>query len=95
MSRRLYRRPSWWKRRVIWAVENRLLAWTVDVEPCDDYYARLLAEDEDGTFLVPRGERNGMPWWQGHWRWWRPSHWPVYIRSRRRRAYVMVERDWS
>lgn len=94
MSLRYSRPVRWWKRHVIWAVESRLLAWVEDVEPCSDYSARLLGENEDGDFIVPCGERDGMPWWEGYWRWWLPWHWPVYLRSRRRRAYVMVERPW-
>jgi hypothetical protein len=67
----------------------------VDAEPCADYGARLLGEDEEGDVLVPAGKRNGEPWWEGYWCWWKPTHWPVYIRSLRRRTYVMVEREWS
>jgi len=90
---RVYR--GWWLHGFVWRVEGGLLAWTQDAEPCDDYGANLLAENEDGDWLVPAGIRNGEPWWQGYWRWWRPDHWPVYLRSRRRRTYVMVERKWS
>jgi hypothetical protein len=91
-SRARYSRPVlWWKRAVIWRVDGWLLAWTEGVEPCSDYSARLLAEDDNGDWLVPAGLRDGEPWWQGYWRWWRPDHWPVYVRSLRRRSYVMVE----
>lgn len=81
----------WLKKRFVWSVEDRLLAWTVDAEPCSDYAARLLAEDDNGDWLVP--SRRTPEWWQGYWCWWRPTHWPAYVRSRRRGTYVMVERE--
>lgn len=92
---RAYRR--WWLHGFVWRVEGWLLDWTEDAEPCDDYEARLLAVDDDGDWLVPApiGYRNGEPWWQGYWHWWWPGHWPVYLRSRRRNTYVMVEHGWG
>ena len=94
LAQRAARSHRWLKlkRRTVWRVEGWLLAWTEDAEPCSDYSARLLAETDDGDWLVPAGERYGGPWWEGYWCWWKPTHWPVYIRSRRRRSYVMVER---
>ena len=92
-----YSRPvRWWKRHVVWSVEGWLLAWAQDVEPTNNPDLRFLAEDDSGDWLMPRGIRDGMPWWQGYWRWWRPDHWPVYLRTRRARTYVMVERcsEW-
>lgn len=96
LRRRITQSHKWWliKRHTSWRIEGWLLAWTEGVEPCDDYEARLLAEDDSGDWLVPAGYRDGWPSWQGYWRWWRPDHWPVYVRSRRAQAYVMVER-WS
>jgi hypothetical protein len=86
----------WFKVNVTWRIEGWLLRWMVDAEPCSDYAARLLAENDDGDVLVPAGERNGEPWWEGYWCWWKPTHWPVYVRSLRRRTYVMVERgEWD
>lgn len=88
------RNQRWWwlvKRHTAWRIEGWLLAWTEDAEPTYDG-PRYLAQDEDGDWLVPQGTRNGEPWWQGYWRWWRPDHWPVYLRSRRARTWVMVER---
>lgn len=88
---RLSRAVRWWKANVVWRVDGWLLAWTEGVEPSDAADLRYLAEDDSGDWLVPRGLRDGEPWWQGYWRWWRPDHWPVYYRSRRDRTYVMVE----
>lgn len=82
----------WWKRHVAWKIDGWLLAWTEGVEPADRDDLRFLAEDDSGDWLVPHGYRDGEPYWQGYWRWWRPDHWPVYVRSRRARTYVMVER---
>jgi hypothetical protein len=84
---------EWWLRGFVWRIEGWLLAWTTDAEPCDDYRGRLLAEDDNGDWLVPAADRNGEPYWRGYWRWWRPDHWPVYLRSWRRRTYVMVEEE--
>lgn len=81
-----------WRRKVARAIDGWFLGWIADVEPCDDYEARLLAEDDSGAILVPSGrDSTGGPYWQGCWCWWKPTHWPVYVRSRRRRAFVMVE----
>ncbi len=90
------RAVRWWKRRVAWKIEGCLLAWTEAAEPTERADLRFLAEDDDGDWLVPRGSRDGQPYWRGYWRWWRPDHWPVYVRSRRARTYVMVERlpEW-
>lgn len=78
------------KRRTVWAIENRLLSWMVDAEPSDPSPGvRLLAEDPAGDVLMP--SRTREDWWQGYWCWWKPTHWPAYLRSRRLRTYVMVE----
>ena len=96
MAKFRYSRPvRWCQRHVAWRFEGWLLAWTEGADPSNDYEARLLAEDEDGDWLVPAGRRNGEPYWSGYWRWWRPSHWPIYLRSRRARSYVMVERSYD
>lgn len=88
---RLYR--EWWLRRFVWRVEFALLAWAEKAEPSDAReFPRLLAEDDNGDWLMPRGYRDGEPYWKGWWRWWMPTHWPAYIRTRRAGTYVMVER---
>lgn len=78
------------------SIQTRLLRWIEDAEPIDPTpdNLRLLAEDDNGDILIPHPTRAG--WWEDHWQWWRPSHWPPYIRSRRHGqygAYVMVERE--
>lgn len=82
---------EWWK-QLSWRIEGWLLAWTFDAEPTDHADASLLAEDDNGGCLMPHRFEDGEPYWMGRWRWWRPDHWPVYVRSRRARTYVMVER---
>lgn len=80
----------WWrevKRKTVWRIEGRLLAW---VESADEVgCGNLLGECDCGDFYVPSRTREG--WWDRLWCWWKPTHWPVYLRSRRARAYVMIE----
>jgi hypothetical protein len=83
----------WWrevKRNTVWRVEGWLLAW---MEAADEGSQRgdLLAECECGDMWVPSRTHGG--WWDRMWCWWKPTHWPAYIRSRRARAYVMIEHE--
>lgn len=85
-------RQRWYRRcrGVLWGINLRLLAWMEDADTSDD--PRLLAEDDNGDTLVRSGfDSHGEPYWEGYFMWWKPWHWPIYVRSRRARAYVMVE----
>lgn len=75
-----------------WRIHLRLTAWMEHAEPADSPDLRLLAEDDAGEVCMPSGYLGGEPYWKGLWCWWKPAHWPVYIRSRLRKSYVMVER---
>lgn len=78
-------------RRLNNRIDGRLFAWMADAEPSHSPSLRLLAEDDQGYMLMPAGIRNGEPWWEGRWCWYRPDHWPVYVRTTCARSYVMVE----
>lgn len=79
------------KRAINIRIEGWLFAWTQDAEAVYDDEGVLVGECEDGDFLMPRGITERGPWWQGYWCWWKPTHWPAYIRSRRRNAYAFIE----
>lgn len=91
-----------WTKRRIWVqnnikhrfgrrIDGWLFAWIQDAEAVWDDQATLIGETEDGDILMPVGITDHGPWWQGYWCWWKPTHWPAYIRSRHRKQYVMIE----
>lgn len=88
----------WWresvKRRTVWRLEAWLLGWVFEADAVRGR-SDLLAECDCGDIYMPSRTREG--WWDRLWCWWKPTHWPAYLRSRRARAYVMIEHegdDW-
>lgn len=51
--------------------------------------ADVLGEDENGRLWVP--SRTTVGWWDRRLSLWRPTHWPYYLRSRRRRTLAFIE----
>ena len=85
----------WWrevKRNTVWRVEGWLLSWMEDADE-GSRRSDLLAECGCGDVWMPSRTREG--WWDRMWCWWKPTHWPAYVRSRRARAYVMIEHEDS
>ena len=48
-----------------------------------------LAEDDYGRILVPSLLYPGI--WSREFRWWRPTHWPAWLRSRLTNELAWVE----
>lgn len=97
LSRDRYWTPRriWWQNNVRHRFGRRidgwLFAWIEGAEAVYDDKAELIGEGDDGDIYMPRGITEKGPRWQGYWCWWKPTHWPSYLRSRRRNAYAFID----
>lgn len=63
--------------------------WTEDADRVSYDNRWLLGEDEYGVLVVPSLTRPGV--WDRDFRWWRPTHWPSWLLSRRSNRLAWVE----
>jgi hypothetical protein len=64
--------------------------WMERVEMIDADHARhYLGEDDRGELWAPSRTQAG--WWDRRFCWWKPTHWPYYLRSRIERQVAFIE----
>lgn len=56
--------------------------WTEKAEYVSFGDARILGEDERGDWFVPSRNVSFDPMWDRAFRWWAPTHWRFWLRSR-------------
>ena len=62
--------------------------WTATAERTTDDWD-VLGGDDRGDLWVPSCSVCG--WWDRRFSPWRPTHWPAWLRSRRRRRLAFIE----
>lgn len=50
---------------------------------------RILGEDDHGDLFVPSLTR--PEYWDRRFAWWKPTHWPYYVRSRLTNRVAFLE----